>query len=317
MDWNWYFSSLAQSAAAIVGIFGAFIISKILSNDSVFRQKTILAKELIVGAEKVVDDANDIYFSWFIMRTNEEAFDDAKELLDKDIYDAEQIYDECPFSVYVPREEIVEQIRKMIEDRLSQVKKKEEELQRKLKAQPGLGIIESVHRPLPKMPNLDLLNELNKERDSIDRVIRDARHQIRLISNHLENILGNPESSSQISYTLVLIVLLFFSGVIYPLSFLPLPVDVHIELSLSAFFPVLFSLKGSLLAVVSIIFTAIIAMFFYMNLTMKHSQGIIDRLKPFVDISSYSEYFAVMELNEKENAEKRRATQYHSTIGNG
>ncbi len=304
MDWNWFFSSLAQSAAAIVGIFGAFIVSKILSNDSVFRQKIILSKELIVGAEKVVDDADDLYFGWFIKRTNEEAFDDAKKLLDKDIYDAEQIYDECPFSVYVPREEIVGQIRKMIEDRLSRAKKREEELLRKLKAQPGLAIIESVHRPLPKMPNPGLLNELNKERDSIDRVIRDARHQIRLISNHLENIQGNPESSLQISYTLILIVLLFFSGVIYPLSFLPLPVDAHIELSLASFFPLLFSLKGALLAIVSIIFSIVVAIFFWMNLKMKYSKSIIEKLQSFADISSYSEYFHIMELNEKVSSEK-------------
>lgn len=299
MDWNWYFSSLAQSAAAIVGIFGAFIVSKILSNDSVFRQKTILAKELVVGAKKVLDDANDLYFSWFIKHTNEGAFDDAKELIDNDIYDAEQIYDECSFSVYSKREEIVAQICKMVDDRLSQVKKKEEELQCKLKAQPGLAIIEPVHRPLPKMLNPNLLNELNKERDSIDRVIRDARHQIRLITNHLDNVQGNPESSLQISYTLILIVLLFFSGVIYPLSFLPLPVDAHIELSLASFFPLLFSLKGALLATISAIFSTVVAIFFYMNLKMKYPNNVVESLQHFADISSYSEYFHIMELNTK------------------
>ena len=31
MDWNWFFSSFAQSSAAIVGIFGAFLITKILN----------------------------------------------------------------------------------------------------------------------------------------------------------------------------------------------------------------------------------------------------------------------------------------------
>jgi hypothetical protein len=35
-DWNWFFSSVAQFAAAIVGIFGAFIVTKTLANQSAF-----------------------------------------------------------------------------------------------------------------------------------------------------------------------------------------------------------------------------------------------------------------------------------------
>ena len=34
MDWNWFFSSVAQSAAAIVGILAAFIITKILNSQT-------------------------------------------------------------------------------------------------------------------------------------------------------------------------------------------------------------------------------------------------------------------------------------------
>jgi len=34
MDWNWYFAALSQSAAAIGGIFGAFIITKVLTNQT-------------------------------------------------------------------------------------------------------------------------------------------------------------------------------------------------------------------------------------------------------------------------------------------
>ncbi|WP_262887779.1 hypothetical protein [Flavobacterium bernardetii] len=30
IDWNWFFSSFCQSAAALIGIIGAFIISRLL-----------------------------------------------------------------------------------------------------------------------------------------------------------------------------------------------------------------------------------------------------------------------------------------------
>ncbi|MCH7733340.1 MAG: hypothetical protein IIB44_12675 [Candidatus Marinimicrobia bacterium] len=42
-DWNWFFSALAQSAAAIVGIFAAFIITKIVNNQSTLNQDGSIA----------------------------------------------------------------------------------------------------------------------------------------------------------------------------------------------------------------------------------------------------------------------------------
>jgi len=48
-DWNWFFSSLSQSSAAIVGIFGAFIITKILSNNSNFDNNIIISKKMQSG----------------------------------------------------------------------------------------------------------------------------------------------------------------------------------------------------------------------------------------------------------------------------
>jgi len=64
MDWNWFFSSLAQSAAAIVGVFGAFIITKILSNQTAFSEKKNRLKELIAKAEKVKVEADELDFGW-------------------------------------------------------------------------------------------------------------------------------------------------------------------------------------------------------------------------------------------------------------
>lgn len=64
MDWNWFFSSLAQSAAAIVGVFGAFIITKILSNQTVFSEKKNRLKELLAEAEKIKGDAQALSFDW-------------------------------------------------------------------------------------------------------------------------------------------------------------------------------------------------------------------------------------------------------------
>ena len=310
MDWNWYFSSLAQSAAAIVGIFCAFIVTKILSNESVFRQKIIAANELIIGANKIHDDAEDLCIAWFIRRTNEMAFAESKEMITKGIYDAEQIYEKCNFSSYVLREYVLTQINKFIERRFFHIKNKDQDIRSKSESSNGSFSLpfDSVRQSLSMMHNPALQYELNKEKESIDRVIRGARHQIRLISTHLAAVQGNPESSPQISYTLILVLLLFVSGVIYPLSFLLLPAGALVEFSFASFSPLSFSLKGTLLAIVLVIFLIIVSIFFHMNFTMKYPQHIIDSLKLFVNISSYSEYFHVMDINSVAISEKAKVS---------
>ncbi|MFC1539037.1 hypothetical protein ACFL6H_06420 [Candidatus Latescibacterota bacterium] len=38
MDWNWFFSAVAQSSAAIVGIFGAYILTNIINNKKEYNE---------------------------------------------------------------------------------------------------------------------------------------------------------------------------------------------------------------------------------------------------------------------------------------
>lgn len=42
MDWNWFFSAVAQSTAALISIFSAFIISKIINNQKDFSKNNKL-----------------------------------------------------------------------------------------------------------------------------------------------------------------------------------------------------------------------------------------------------------------------------------
>lgn len=73
MDWNWFFSSLAQSSAAIVGIFGAFIITKVLSNQVSFQEKTARGKTLVADASRLQHRAKNLPFNWCVLRTYESA----------------------------------------------------------------------------------------------------------------------------------------------------------------------------------------------------------------------------------------------------
>lgn len=303
MDWNWFFSSLSQSAAAIVGIFGAFIITKILTNQATFSEKKNRLRELIAGAEKVKDDADSLYFNWYNKHTNNGEFEKIESLLEEGAEeDALHLYNRLNFSAYVAKSAVVESIERNLKARRERMQRELEEPQRRSKLFAGVGLSELpnlVNTRLALPSNTHISGDLTKEREAIERVIRDARHHIRLVSDFLDSVRGNPESSPQIAYALVLVTVLFYVGVIYPLSFMPVPQNAVFDLSLAAFFPLLFSLKGALLAAVSLVFTAALAMFFLMNVNMKHSSEDLEQLDAHTELGAYSEYFAVMEENEK------------------
>jgi len=76
MDWNWFFSSLSQSAAAIVGIFGAFIITKIFSNQTLFLAKKSKLRDLLVQAQRISDNANSFNVGWYNDNFNKSGYRD-------------------------------------------------------------------------------------------------------------------------------------------------------------------------------------------------------------------------------------------------
>ena len=82
-DWNWFFSSVAQSAAAIVGIFGAFIVTKILANQSAYAEKSRRIQELITLGEKLVDATNRLSFEWYHKHDSAREIEDLEKLLEK------------------------------------------------------------------------------------------------------------------------------------------------------------------------------------------------------------------------------------------
>ena len=310
MDWNWYFGALAQSAAAIVGIFGAFIITKVLSNQSNFAQKSNRAKELLAESQRVVDSANDLSIEWYLERKIEDELDDLNDRFeDDDTLPAETYYDKLNFPHFLDRERAIAIIKDAAEERRRRIAKEEEQKRREAEERAKAGPYGLPNRldfnpsmALNGIRNSNVQNQVEREREAINTVIRDARHQVRALNDFLDTIRGNPEFSPQITYTLLLVAILFFSGVIYPLSFLPMPMDGAFELSFAAFWPLLFSLKGALLAVVSVVFMSVLGMFFWLNLSLRYADSLVDDLSRFTTLGSYSQYFEIMEKNERAGA---------------
>src|SRR5690606_8761633 len=136
------------------------------------------------------------------------------------------------FPIFYERKKALRVIANVIERRRQQLELERQEAARRAAERKTLGGIYadplmSVHQ-IPEIPNMALSANLTKERDAIDQVVRDARHQIRLVKGFLDSARGNPESSPQITFALVLVTILFYAGVIYPLSFMPLPQNAEI-----------------------------------------------------------------------------------------
>lgn len=311
VDWNWYFAALAQSAAAIVGIFGAFVITKILTNQSGFSEKLNRAKETLNDCRKVVDSVSDSMIEWYNTRVQEEELDTMQYLLDEDdSLTPAQLYDRLNFSPYQERGESIKAITDSSDDRLEKIEREEQEARLRSSMPSGLTIPNNPYEslildPPTLMQNTTLTNEITRMREFIGAKVVDAKHQIRVARDCLDGVRGNPESSAQITTALVLVAILFYAGVIYPLSFLPVPANGSLSLSFEAFWPLISSLKGMLLLVVSLVFTSILLMFFALNLKLRYPIQTINELEGFTKLSNYSKYFEILEKNTQVVSEPR------------
>lgn len=272
-DWNWFFSSLAQSAAAIVGIFGAFIVTKILANQSAYAEKSRRMHELITLGEKLVDVTSRLDFDWYHKHDSASEIEDLKKLLEKDLTEEpESLYEKLRFSPYIAQIDAIQIISRV---KSAFVMPTMSDLLGRLST--------GAHLPHP---------QLAKEREEIDAMYTEAKHHVRVVSDFHASVVSHPESSALITASLISILTLFFAGVIYPLSFMPLPTDWKPSLSFSKIPNFIFSLRGALLTVVSILFSTMLAMFFILNIRMRYPQALLEQLKQYKHLSTYSKYFA-------------------------
>lgn len=297
MDWNWFFSALAQSTAAIVGIFAAFIITKIINNQSEFKKKYSQLNSLLANCYKLVDKINSRYVEWYNKHTREEQLEEILHLISKnDSDDPEFYYNELNFSIYDDKNDIIEIISSKIKEfRIPKISTKN-----KIFNTPSRFKI-----PMPIIPMSDSMMQqeakfresLRNEKELIEDVVMEIKHQVRTIINFLLEVKGNPESSIIINLSIISILILFYTGVIYPLSFLPLNIDAKFDLSILAFFEILFSLKGIILFIISVIFNIIMIIFLVINIRLKYKKEEIEELEKYSLLKSYSLYLENMVNN--------------------
>lgn len=336
MDWNWFFSSISQSSAAIVGLLGAFILTKTLNSQSTYIEKANRMKTLIAECEKHKKTAEKLHFRWYNRQINEEAKNKFENLITEDSSlihkPAEEIYHKLDFSLY-QKKSISLRLIKVIQDKHI---KKEEEKRRKAEEERRareerahhndegfLSIFRTRVNPLglsapniiaqPDVTTASILSTprlnyalIQTEKEKIDKSLIDTQHHTEIVKIFLDSVVGNPEYSKQINVIVLLVTLLFFAGVIYPVSFMPLPSPLEkVSISLAAVPKTLFSLQGGLLTIISAIFCAIPYVFYRLNKSFIYNKSQVDTLTHYRELSAYSEYFSYYEENLKEEQQRK------------
>ena len=72
IDWNWFYSAVSQCSAAIVGLFGAFLVTKMINRE---QEHALLLKELdslIIKVQQQLGNISVLYFEWYNERKRED-----------------------------------------------------------------------------------------------------------------------------------------------------------------------------------------------------------------------------------------------------
>lgn len=119
MDWNVFFSTISQTSGAIVGIFAAFLITKIISNQSDFSKIKNEATHHLIDSETAESEAKTRYFDWYNKAKRNEAI--AK--IEYDILSKRQIpqVTECILKYKFSPFDDLESVKVVIENKLSEL----------------------------------------------------------------------------------------------------------------------------------------------------------------------------------------------------
>ena len=284
MDFNWFFSSLAQSVAAIIGIFMTFIISKILSNQSEFEKNKREISNLKNNIEHLKDLIRKVNFLWLIKNKRKIAL----ENISADEF-PEKLYGEA--KSYHSNEEIDD--RKLLfffrEEYFSVYDKHNDVFEETKNVLTGMKNISGglfVERPYA------LINEVDEKATSVEVEIN---KNIREISTFIEENENNPLKSILIKNIITTVIFLFLLGVIMPLMLLP----VKIGETPLIFDNNIFFIKSFLLFVISIVFLVMMSILYKINNNFNYNKEDIEYLREHCKIENYSEYFKNMVENQK------------------
>lgn len=296
MDWNVFFSTISQTSGAIVGIFAAFLITKIISNQSEFSKLKNEAIHHLIDSESAAAETDIRYFKWYNERKREIALRDMAD----DFWKNEQLppVSDCILKFTFSPFDDYEQVKHEVSDKITELsqqleaRKLADEARRAGHVSIGSALSQGLTRHLSEITHPELQANLNKEREAIEHLTVKIERQAKRNSALCAELKCGADSVHLVTCSIAAVLILFFAGVIYPLSFLPWEEGKTISLSFSAFWDIFFSLRGLMLTLISLIFSTLMITFLVINSKLRHHSGIVERITYYSNVSNYSPYLA-------------------------
>lgn len=286
MDWNWFFSSMAQSAAAIVAVFSAFIITKIMNNQAQFEGNKRRIKTSLHESMKFKELAKYRRIGWYCQYLDNKETKKLREKHDNREISCspEEYYFNSNFPIFVKRDGVIEKIAWVFKLPIT------------AKAQNSIESAFINIKPARELSEDQLITE---EQNKIYGLIADIKHHVTTLNDFIDELSSNHESSPIIKWSIIASMSLFAIGVIYPLGFLPLSQNATMDLSVAYISESVLSIRGALLSIFALIFASINLYFLSINSGMVYDKPAIDELKAHSNFEGYSVYFENMEDNER------------------
>ena len=275
-DPNWFYSTISQCSAAIVGFFGAFLITKIISRESeynIIKQNILQLKSEIEYQKKCLECR---YFNWYNRQIRNKAINskDLQDLINKKYPKSEEDLDDIIYNLNFSEYDSLTKIKNAIKENLSKYTKD--------------------NRLMPFIDTSIFINNQKEITEEIDKIKLEENNsylvieKIKILNN---NIKAFPESKNIIQLLLIIITLLFYIGIIYPITFMPLRVNEIISLNFNIveiIFKNNISHQSALIILVSILFTIIVIIFGRINYKQTFTKEDVDYLIKYMNISEYS-----------------------------
>lgn len=280
LDWNWFFSSFSQSAAALIGIIAAFAISRLLGLSEKINTLIYTFEELLIEFHKIKASLSNRHFYWYT-KTYVEYNSNLKDDIKKGLYDG--LTKEKQIQMVYESVNGIYKIDKAVEEAFN-------ELYTKLRPKQNNWVVAA----LDITPN-SLWDNLSEEKEAINKLEIESRS---LIDYFDQNAVACRDIEDIIKPLRMIILALMFAfalTVIYPLHFMPITVNTNPSIT---FNPLIIlknipTLKSILL---TIFFLVIEGLFYYFlqminSLDNKLKETIKNNNEYYRNIKSFSEYF--------------------------
>jgi hypothetical protein len=306
LDWNIFFSSVSQVTGIIIAFWGAFVVTKLLSNESDYKKNVSKIQSLFNISHSLLMRTLAINYEAYNLNKRYEALLELKKcIVNSEINSIEEYYFKLKFSWYDDRESIFNLLKEILEntDNNNSDGASKEEIN--LRLEKKLEIYKAYNYSN---------NSMNEITINVHKTFVEVYENTNKIYFMIKYLKSNPESSKIIHWSLITISILFCVGVIFPMCIIPINTNICIKdvdslISQISFIGVLFSFKGLILCLITIPFLVLILYLLIQNWKLKYKAKSIETLESYAEKGDYNKYLKYWEDN---NMYYKDSTYYKS-----